>query len=394
MKILMLSFNVTGRGTWYRAFEFARHLVGFGHSVTLVATSPVNRLGFTRGETDGIRIIETPDLFGGPLRSGWDPLNTLSRMNLIRDCDVDIVHAFESRPVVILPALQLQRRGIPLVMDWADWFGGGGSVEERPNPILRALLRPVETFFEEHYRTRANATTVICQALKERALKLGVDPGSIEVIPNGFDIPGWKTYTRQKARKLLGFPEYEHLVGYVGSLFPRDARLMAESFNELIRALPGCRLIHTGTSRYSSRPWLSQPDRLIETGNVSLEDLCLYLAACDVCWLPLRASNANRGRFPMKLSNYLAAGRAVVATNVGDVPYYIQEGKAGEIVPDISFELAGATRKILSDQTLRNQFEVNSIKLCQDSRYSWNYRVKQLEGIYKSICSRQGIDDG
>ena len=44
MQVLMLVINQKGKGTYFRTFEFARQLVARGHEVTLLATSPANRL--------------------------------------------------------------------------------------------------------------------------------------------------------------------------------------------------------------------------------------------------------------------------------------------------------------------------------------------------------------
>jgi glycosyltransferase involved in cell wall biosynthesis len=389
MNILMVVFNTVETGTYFRAYAFARSLVRFGHTVTLMATSRSSKFHISDRISEGIKVIETPDMFTGPLRSGWDPFNVLSRINFVKKQRYDIVHAFESRPVVLVPALWLRNRGVPLIMDWCDWFGKGGSVEERPNAIVRTMLRPVETYFEEHFRDRACATTVICKTLMERAKSLGVKPETVEIIPNGFDTPGWKVYTRADARRQLGFGNDEILIGYVGSLFRQDARLMAEAFNLIVDHLPGCRLVHAGSSRFSTKPWINQPERLIETGRVDQATLSRYLAACDVCWLPFRNTIANRGRFPMKFSNYLAAGKAVVATDVGDVSVYIKESGSGYVVKDEAKALANTVEMVLGDSQRMKRMEEASKNLAKNPAYSWETRTKQVESVYLRVITRK-----
>lgn len=389
MKILMLVFNQTGRGTWFRAYEFGRSLVRFGHEVTLVSTSPSNRFRATTREQDGVQLVEAPDLLAGPLRSGWDPYDTLVRLRLVDQVEQDIVHAFESRPVVILPALHACRRGTPLVMDWADWFGRGGSVEERPSWLVRSLLRGPETFFEEQYRQRADATTVICSALRERAISLGVRAETIELIPNGFDTPGWVRHTRQQARQELNIPESAVLVGYVGSLFPGDARLMAEAFNHLTGRLPGARLVHAGASRYSTRSWLAEPSSLLETGPIPQSELSLHLSACDVCWLPFRDTPANRGRFPMKLSNYLAAGKAIVSTRVGEPAAIIAANHIGRVTGETPGDLAQGVLDVLGDKKGLTRMEHASLELGSRPQESWEARSRLVEKRYREIAHKK-----
>ena len=88
---------------------------------------PQRRLGVEESELQGVRVVQFPDLLWGIGRTGWDLWDTAQRLGKVRGETFDLVHAFDSRPVVIHPALALQRRGVPLVMDWADWWGRGGA---------------------------------------------------------------------------------------------------------------------------------------------------------------------------------------------------------------------------------------------------------------------------
>jgi len=105
MNILFLNHNVARRGgTFYRAYHFARHLVRRGHSVTLLTISPHRRWGFDLEECAGVKIVHIPDLLWGVGRSGWDPWDVVNRIGYLRGQAWDIIHAWDCRPVVILPA--------------------------------------------------------------------------------------------------------------------------------------------------------------------------------------------------------------------------------------------------------------------------------------------------
>ena len=130
----MLSFNIIGRGTYLRAYKLAVELIRLGHEVTLIGTK-ANGLGKVDEYTDNkVLIVSFPDIFSGALRSGWDPYNSIRRLLWLRDKQYDIVHAFESRPTVLYPALYLKRKGAALVMDWCDWFGRGALTGQRSAP--------------------------------------------------------------------------------------------------------------------------------------------------------------------------------------------------------------------------------------------------------------------
>jgi glycosyltransferase involved in cell wall biosynthesis len=383
LRILHVVFNQLGKGTYWRAFHFGRVLAERGHEVTLMAMSPQARFRTRVRETGGLRLVETPDWLPGSLRSGWDLWDTLRRIWWVRQESFDIVHAFEARPVVILPALQAQRRGAKLIMDWADWLGRGGLVEERPSRLTRAALRPVETYFEEHFRTRADGTTVISACLRERALSLGVRPDSILQIRNGSD-ETVRPLARDAARRATGLPLDEPLVGYAGGAFWRDAEFMAASFNRLRQLAPEARLLLVGRFNRDVEARVHHPAAVIRTGPVAYEQMYAYLAACDLCWLPLRNSGANRGRWPMKLSDYMAAGRPVVSTAVGDMAQMIPEHGFGVVTGEDSNEFASQTAALLSDRERR---EVMGRAAQQAAlKFGWRRLTDELEAFYRRVA--------
>ena len=130
MRILFITLNIVQQGTYWRTYHLGKQLVKRGHQVTLLATGKTNRVKFNVTQAEGMELVESPDLWQGIFRSGYDPWNTLRRLLWLRGRKYDLVHGFEARPTVIYPArVAASSNQAPLVLDWADWFGRGGSVE-------------------------------------------------------------------------------------------------------------------------------------------------------------------------------------------------------------------------------------------------------------------------
>lgn len=385
MKILFLCLNVVGKGTYWRALYLGRELAQRGHAVTLLATAKESRLHLTVRQVEGVTLVETPDLFTGSLRSGWDPWNALRRVAWLRGQKFDVVHSFETRPTVLLPALYAKRvNHWPLVLDWADWFGRGGSVEERSNPLLRTLLRPVETFFEERFRGQAERTTVICSLLNRRAQALGVAPETILHLPNGCNTERFFPVDRDAARRRVGLSLSGLIVGYCGTIFPRDAELMAAAFDRVRAEQPDARLLVIGYCPVDMRPLVASPEAVIQTGYVADGQINDYFNSCDICWLPFHDTNANRGRWPMKLNDYMAAGRPTVATAVGDVAELLRQEPIGLLAEVDPSALAGQTKRLVDDPGLAGQMGARGRQLAISS-FSWASLAGQLETLYAEI---------
>lgn len=383
MRILMLLYNQTGKGTYWRAYHFGKTLAERGHRVALVCTAPQARRRIDVTGAAGFTHVEMPDLLPGALRSGWDPWNTARRLAWLRGREFDLVHAFETRPVVIYPALAAQRRGARLVLDWCDWFGRGGSVEERPNPLVRAVLRPVETYFEEHFRARADGTTVINTFLRERAIALGARPENVLLVRNG-SVVDYSPVDRETARRRTGLPPDAPLIGFVGGTYERDARLMAAAFNRVLAAHPEARLVLAG---YFNRPiedWIERPGAVIRSGHVDHPVLFDYLAACQVCWLPLSDSGANRGRWPLKLNDYMTAGRPVVASRVGDLESVITQHQLGAACEPEPGAIAAETLALLADPQ-RAEALGRSARRAAETAFHWQSLTAELEDFYRRV---------
>ncbi|NOK62438.1 MAG: hypothetical protein GFH27_549293n172 [Chloroflexi bacterium AL-W] len=387
MRVAMLVFNQPYRGTYWRAFYIGRELCRRGHTVTLLMTAPEERLCFrVMYECEGrLALVEAPDLLSGSLRSGWDVWASLLRSAWLHITDFDIIHAFECRPTVILPALfARQFSDAPLVIDWCDWFGRGGSVEERQNPVQRALLRPVETFFEEHFRTYADATTVINRFLGERARMLGVPTDSITLILNGSDTDGWELESRQQARTMLGLAQETPLICYVGAIFERDAYFLSKAFDHLHAQRSDTRLLILGYCNVAVEQLVHNPAAVIRTGPLDTPTLRRYLRASTLGWLPLSDSGANRGRWPLKMNTYMEAGLPFVTTSVGNLGNFVCEYPAGIATAAEPDALARTTLTLLDNPVQLEQLGSTGRRLAE-TELSWTRVTDTVEQLYHQL---------
>lgn len=387
MRVLMLLYNPVGKGTYWRALQLARGLAKLGHKITVLATPQKRRVkfGVYSDKQPNVTLVESPDIFGGVFRSGWDPLNLLARIGWSHRRNFDVVHGFESRPTVIFPALYWRyQRDVRLVLDWCDWFGRGGSVEERSH-LMRTVLRPVETFFEEHFRLQADGTTVINEVLRQRAIALNVPSYSIFKLPNGCNLENLYPLPILEARNALGWPEDVFVIGYIGSIFKKDALLMAQTFDHIHNINPKVRLLIAGYCNVAIENLVAAPDAVWRTGLISYNEINRYLGACDICWLPLTHSGANRGRSPIKLNDYMSVGKPVVSTSFNqDVVDLIQSGAFGLLAPDRSDELARQVLVLLQDSERRELMGKRARHLAE-LEFSWDKIVVGLEAFYETV---------
>ncbi|HEX6694350.1 MAG TPA: glycosyltransferase [Longimicrobiales bacterium] len=386
MKLLFLNHNVVNTGTFFRAFHVGRHLVMRGHEVTVITTSRQRRVGIGTYERDGVRIEEMPDLLPGRARTGMDPWNTLHRLRAANREQWDLVYAFDSRPAVIIPALYVSRRQrIPLVMDWADWWGRGGTIVDRSGPLVRNTVGIVEAWFEERFRRDADATTVICQALEQRVTSLGVPASTILRYPMGCDAPA-DAVSRAEARSRLGVDTGARFLLHLGVSVQKDADLLFDAFRSARQQEPSARLVLVGNFRPATPPELEADGSVVRTGIVPDDVLRDWLAAADVCVLPMRDTIANRGRWPSKINDYFAAGRRVLTTRVSDAAAYVEAHGAGHVV---AASVEGVSRGMLTllRQTAADAAagEAAALRLARTD-LAWDSIMDDVEVFLKRAC--------
>jgi len=384
----MLNHNVRGRSTFFRCFHFGRCLRKRGHEVTLLTISPRARWNFREELVAGVRIVETPDLTFGIARSGWCPWDTWQRLCWLRqDNGYDVVHGFDCRPVVVYPALKLQRQGVPYVCDWADWWGRGGVIAERNNPFLKYLFGPIEVFYEEHFRDRADWLTVISRALEQRAVRsLHLPPERITRLPSGADVEHIRPLPQREAREALGFPPTAKIVEFVGYVH-YDLLFVIESFALLRRMKPEVILLLVGRKSKRARRLARQlgvADGVVETGPQPYPQIPLYLACADVLLLPFVCKIANVGRWPNKVGDYMAAGRPIVTNPTGEMKYLFEEEEIGLLAEDTPEDFAVAIAKLLDDPERAEAYGRRARQVAED-KYAWERLTPQLEAIYEWV---------
>ena len=387
MKILIFNHNRVWESSFHRGFYFARSLVNRGHEATVVTNSRKKLFYFKEYKYEGVRIVETPDLLFGQLRTGWDMVNALRRFLYVRHQEYDLSHAIDTRPTVILPALWLKKRWqVPLTIDWLDWWGRGGAITLRKNKILNGFFEPVETYFEEHFRQYADYTITISTLLKKRAFSLGLPKEKIKVIFHGCDTQSVQPIEKEKARKALNINGYENILLFSGFVL-YDLRLLFNTFKHVLERSPKTLLLLTGSTNIFKdvqlKRWKGHKN-IKSLGFLPKEKYACVLGAADLCILPLSDNLTNRARYPGKFGDYMASGRPVVSNDVGDVGRLIKENKVGVLTESNPKSLANGIVELLENRDLIDEMGANARRLAEQEM-SFDILSHEFETVFKSL---------
>lgn len=220
-----------------------------------------------------------------------------------------------------------------------------------------------------------------------------LDPEKIQVMPNGVDVERFGVrYDSQKARAELGLGP-EQIIGFVGSFqLWHGLDLLVESFCRLQKNFPQTRLLLVGDGPARSVVEKAAVDLGVSqsvtiTGLVPQTRVPKLLAAVDIAVIPYPRFSREIWFSPLKLYEYMAAGKAIVASRSGQITEVIQDGLTGLLVkPGDADEMAQAIRRLLSDPAERRSLGENARRQALE-RHSWESYIQRLEEIYQSVLS-------
>jgi glycosyltransferase involved in cell wall biosynthesis len=159
--------------------------------------------------------------------------------------------------------------------------------------------------------TGCDASVATSEALAEDLRQFGAEP---VLLPHGVDLDRFASEQPVPADLLaLERP----LIGFVGLI---DTHLDLEAILAIAEALDRGSVAIVGGTNIDTRH-LRHP-RIMLLGSRAYSEIPAYLQAFDVCILPFRQDRLNEAVNPIKLREYLAAGRPTVSTPLPAVlPY-------------------------------------------------------------------------
>jgi len=229
------------------------------------------------------------------------------------------------------------------------------------------------------------AADALVAVSKELADYLNSYPGArgrVHVIPNGVDPARFP----ENIRPSLPNPKRLFTIGFVGSMKPwHGLPSLVTAFDQVRRSAPDTRLLIVGNGRAKEELQSAILNRGLKdsihfTGAVDSEKIPGLLASMDVAVAPYPAL-ANFYFSPLKVYEYMAAGRAVVASRIGSLAELIEDGMNGLLSPPGDVDaLAAAILRLKADAALRQRIGAAARKMVIEN-YTWDQVVRRTTAL-------------
>ena len=293
--------------------------------------------------------------------------------DMVRRERIHVVHAHDPYAnVLAAPFVRLANRGAVIASH--RWWRAVHA------PRVRFANRVAYRFA---HRVLANSPAIGDLVVREE----GVSRDRVVVIPNFVEDEAFTPLPedrRASLRQRVGLTPHDVAIGVMANLYPvKNHAMLLRAAARLKDAWPSVRFVIVGEGR--EREALEQ-----QRHDLQLEDLVLlpgrltnepgFAGILDIAVLTSREEG-----FPNWIVEAMAAGRPVVATNVGGVPDALLDGVTGVLVPvDDDELLAQSIDRLLRDGDLRNRMGVEARSRAR-SLYHADTIMRSLESLYTEL---------
>jgi glycosyltransferase involved in cell wall biosynthesis len=227
---------------------------------------------------------------------------------------------------------------------------------------------------------------VISDVERDNLLRIGIPAEKIVVNPNGVDTDVFRPHIGGLAeRENLGIPPAAILVGFVGTFGPWHGVLaLADAIALVPRSLPiHFLLIGEGSLRSEVEQKLTLSgdlDRVTLTGLVSHDRVPIMLDMCDILVSP-HVPLADGSEFfgsPTKLFEYMAMGKAILASRLGQIGDVLVDNETALLVePGDPRELCAGIERLANDTELRRRLGEGALAVAVE-RHTWRRNAERI----------------
>ncbi|MHA2159861.1 MAG: glycosyltransferase family 4 protein [Candidatus Thorarchaeota archaeon] len=303
--------------------------------------------------------------------------------------NANVVIAAHASPIVgIVAFLSAKLTTKPLLIGCPDWMSA--YVAALTNKSMNSLSPVITQLVEFNLYRWANCLFVVTEYLKKLLVSRGLDPKKIVVIPNGVDVALFnpkvdaseirKKYQLTNRFVVLFSGHIEDWAG-VNLIYDLAKCLNTEIPNSTIL------LVGAGTSKNKLLDRLNRSNLIhmvTYAGLHSYGEMPLFTAASDVALCLFPDSPVAHAASPLKLLEYLASGKAVVATRVAGTNEILDNNSGMFVAPGNTNDLCDAVVKLSNDNELRKTLGIGGRKRVEE-KYSWNVLAQKLLDVCESL---------
>lgn len=306
----------------------------------------------------------------------------------------NIIHLSKPLPFGAVSVLIIKFfSGKKFVLDLDDLEGIGGfaTINQKGKTFNKLVI----SFFEEFMPKKADAVTVVSKFLERKVELLDINRNKIFYVPNGADIKKFKSKRKNKELLKELNCEGKKIIGYVGRFGFGGINwdMLLDTFKIINDKDKKTKLLIVGGGQTLDKAKeyvkkLEIDKKVIFTGNVSRDSVPEYISIMDICLVPYSDefphTFINRSRSSIKLYEYMAMGKAIVATDIGEIHEALKDDCGALVKSNNPKDYAEKILELLKKPKLIEKYSKNVLKKVRKN-YNYDNLCKIFENAYKFV---------
>lgn len=251
-------------------------------------------------------------------------------------------------------------------------------------------LRFLGKFLEKNTLRRCDIVCVINEKLKRFAVEMGAHPKKTHVIRAGIDVerfnPDIDGYV---TRAKLGISKDDVVLFFMGWLYPfsglREVTMELAKRSRVKDVQPKIKFLIVGEGDLYHELQQIKKDcnlqQLILAGRQPYGKIPEYIAASDICLLPAYNNEVMRNIVPIKMYEYMACGKPVIATKLPGIMKEFGE-EHGVVYVDKPKDALNKAVELIENKAL---YECGSKARGFVEKYNWDDIVDEFERVLKDV---------
>ncbi len=239
---------------------------------------------------------------------------------------------------------------------------------------------------ERNVFTQADGLVCVSSGVRDYAISNGANPGRAIVMGNAVDTARFNAAIPPAD---FGMSQGALTIGFSGSLKRwHGVDVMMEAFRMIVAKAPHAKLLVVGEG--PERGWIEGFARgagiessVTMAGWIGHPDMPAALTAMDIVLAPY-PETADFYFSPLKVFEYLAAGRPMVASRIGQIAEVIKHGETGILTqPGNAEALAEAVLALVADPPRMKR--LGEAAALEGTRHSWDRNANQALAMGKRL---------
>lgn len=354
-----------------------------GHKIFVLVIRPnpsIPKISYLK--ENGINVIEIhPPFIGLSGKKGISrhlnylvciPAIQKEASKIISKNKIDYIYSYMPGTGSSIPAIKISSKyKIPFILDLADMYS-----MIRPKIVLTSSFKNADKIF------------TITNYLKNDLINKKIDESKIYIIPNGVDLDLFNSdvYSDDEIKQIRDSFQSDKVILFSGSL--QDLNIIINSAKYVIQKIPNVKFVIIGDHRDPLRSKLMWEKKVYEMnlnknfiflGRLPKDKIPKYILSADVCVDSFPNEPYYAAAHPIKLLEYGACSKPVVATKVEETSKLVIHKKFGFLSdPDDPVEYANYLILLLTDPNLAKSMG-KSFSEYVKSKFNWNHLAEKVE---------------